>query len=166
MVAIVEQEKLHIVLVLVHGVHESRHIHNVLMMHVSFHLIFWHPQCSDTPRLPDWRKSHGSNAQRKSSIFFQMFFNVAWNQHDWGSELCVCMFTYSVLYYVDSLAKCCLSELTIRKVCQLARLSQCRMQQRPSEGKQRHVAHVAMTRDTSKVVVGKWMKDQRARNCG
>ena len=43
-----QKERLHIVLVLVHGVHESRHIHNILVMHVSYYLIFWHPQCSDT----------------------------------------------------------------------------------------------------------------------
>ena len=43
-------------------------------------------------------------------------------------------------------------ELTVSKAHQLVQLSQCRMQQRPSERKKQR--HFAMTRDTSKVVVG------------
>ena len=48
---------------------DSREIHNIPVMHVGFHLTYWHPQCPDTPRLPDWRKFHCSNAQLRSSIY-------------------------------------------------------------------------------------------------
>ena len=181
MVAMVEKENLHIVLVLVHGVHESRHIHNILVMHVSFHLIFWHPQCSDTPRLPDWRKSHGRNGPSKSSIFFQMCFNVAWNQHDyytwatpngtsrrswwWGSELCVCVYVHVfgnigwLISRVLSFATDCKQSLSSRSTVSM---------QEEAEAKRRKAeARCPRCHDTWHVKGGcwnAWMKDQRARN--
>ena len=63
----------------------------------------------------------------------------------------VCMYRYSVYVQLTHKQIVVCLELTVSKAHQLVQLSQCRKKQRPSEGKQRHVA---MTRDTSKVVVG------------
>ena len=57
-------------------------IYIYLLARYAFLFIYWHPEFQYTPRLPDWRSFHGSNAKSRSSVFFQYFIYIAWNQHD------------------------------------------------------------------------------------
>ena len=154
-------------------------------MHVSYYLISWHPQCSDTPRLPDWRTFHDSNAHSRSSILIAYSFFLTWNQHDWyflttpkcasrrwmmRMSICVCVYVI-VCSGIQYMFSWLISRVSFGAVCKqsLSISSTVSMQEEAEAKRKKAEARCPCCHDTWHVKGGcwnAWMKDQRARNCG